>query len=174
MVKAKDMVRLAAELNEKLTASTAASASTNSNNPYAGTISSPSLGSTVSTLIDSPSSTSGSTLIEPESATFIRSSLAQLGLQNAPVTLDMVRDERKWFEELARELGGILQGTSMGVRHGEEGGGGGLMRNRGVIALDEVWGAWNRARGVGESCSGFLSGPSCPLFLFVAFLLIKT
>ncbi|KIP05696.1 hypothetical protein PHLGIDRAFT_128721 [Phlebiopsis gigantea 11061_1 CR5-6] len=86
-VQAREMVRYAAELNERLTALSAPSA------PAAA--------------------------VEPEEAAFIRSSLAQLGLQmaNAPVTLDMARDERRWHEELARELAG-------------------------------VWGGWNRARGV--------------------------
>lgn len=100
MLKAKDMVRLAADLNERLTTSTAA-------NPTS----------------------------EPEEATFIRSSLSQLGLQmdNAPVTLDMMRDEREWINQLAKELAGVLQT---------------IMKDRGIIALDEVWGGWNRARGV--------------------------
>lgn len=100
MLKAKDMVKLAADLNERLT--------------------------TLS--VNNPSS-------EPEEATFIRSSLTQLGLQmdNAPVTLDMMRDEREWIMELARELARVLQT---------------VMKGRGIIALDEVWGGWNRARGV--------------------------
>lgn len=129
MVKAKDMVRLAAELNEKLTAASAA-ASTQS--PLS--------------LASSPMSPS----TEPEEATFIRSSLSQLGLQmsNAPVTLDMMKDERRWIEELARELGHVLQGSKEG---------GGMMKDRGIIALDEVWGGWNRARGVGKP---FLSSPN--------------
>lgn len=120
MVKAKDMVRLAAELNEKLTASA------RTTNAMA--------------LSSSPS------LAEPEEATFIRSSLSQLGLQmpNAPLTQDMVTDERKWFEDLARELGHVLQGSS-------DKNNGGLMQTRGIIALDEVWGGWNRARGVGKA-----------------------
>ena len=109
-VKAKDMVKLAAELNEKLTVAST-SRSWNSS--------------------------------EPEEATFILSSLSQLGLQmsNTPVTLDMMKDERKWFDELARELAGVLQGTTKA----------GIMKERGIIALDEVWGSWNRARGVGTS-----------------------
>ncbi|KAF7299302.1 GLUE N-terminal domain-containing protein [Mycena indigotica] len=112
MIKAADMVRLAADLNEKLTIIT------NTTNPLA------------------------STSAEPEEATFIRSSLAQLGLQitDAPVTQDMVQDERRWLESLARELAIVLQGGG--------GKGKGLMRNRNVIALDEAWGGWNRARGV--------------------------
>jgi ESCRT-II complex subunit VPS36 len=104
-VKAKDMVKLAAEFNEKLTTSRNSS--------------------------------------EPEEATFILTSLSQLGLQmsNTPVTFDMMKDEREWFEELARELAGVLQGTTKA----------GIMKERGIIALDEVWGSWNRARGVGTS-----------------------
>ena len=66
----------------------------------------------------------------------------------------MIRDERKWTEELARELAGILQGRRGGEKEGRDGGartgtGTGMMRERGIVALDEVWGGWNRARGVG-------------------------
>ncbi|KAG5650536.1 hypothetical protein H0H81_011879 [Sphagnurus paluster] len=118
MIKAKDMVRIAAELNEKLTA--ASSSASNSNSAP-----------------------------EPEEATFIRSSLSQLGLQmpNAPVTLDMIKDESLWFDELARELAQVLQGSSSNER-GKLKDAGGMMKARGVVALDEVWGGWNRARGV--------------------------
>lgn len=137
-VKAKDMVRLAAELNERLT-----SVSTTTTPPSASA-------SSQTTLV--PSSTT-----EPEEATFIRSSLSQLGLQmqNAPVTLDMIRDERKWVDELARELAGVLVGTGddgygYGGRTKGKGHVNGMMRERGIVALDEVWGGWNRARGVGE------------------------
>ena len=136
MIKWKDMVKLAQDLNERLTAASA--------------VAQPA----ITPGIGLPSSTTGSGLsvtapgaanrqvVEPEEATFIRSSLAQLGLQmtNAPVTQDMVRDERSWLEELARELAGVLQGSGTGE---------GMMRKRGIIALDEVWGGWNRARGVG-------------------------
>ncbi|OCH87834.1 hypothetical protein OBBRIDRAFT_795815 [Obba rivulosa] len=121
MIKWKDMVRLAQDLNERLTAaSTSASGA-------------PSAGDTGPAMITQA--------VEPEEATFIRSSLAQLGLQmnNTPVTLDMVRDERRWVEELAKELAGILQGQGKAQ---------GMMRRRGIIGLDEVWGGWNRARGV--------------------------
>jgi len=129
MVKAKDMVRLAAELNEKLTA-----ASTTPTAPSSLSQAS----SSTTTFLTSPST-------EPEEATFIRSSLSQLGLQmpNAPVTLDMMKDERRWIEELARELAQVLQG-SLSSKEGR-----GIMKDRGIIALDEVWGGWNRARGVG-------------------------
>ncbi|KAI0702638.1 EAP30/Vps36 family-domain-containing protein, partial [Earliella scabrosa] len=128
MVKWKDMVKLAQDLNERLTA---VSTPTSSLIP----------GLTPGT--PAPATTLSTQAVEPEEATFIRSSLAQLGLQmaNAPVTQDMVRDERKWFEELSKELAGVLEGA--GAKGGE-----GMMRKRGIIALDEVWGGWNRARGV--------------------------
>jgi ESCRT-II complex subunit VPS36 len=121
MVKAREMVRLAGELNERLTAVTELNAS------------------------------SGGGGAEPETATFIRSSLAQLGLRmtDAPVTLDMTRDEKEWYEQLARELAAVLQGT--GGKNGP-----GMMGNRGIIPLDEVWGGWNRVRGVGECFVVFL------------------
>ncbi|TFK65876.1 hypothetical protein BDN72DRAFT_800733 [Pluteus cervinus] len=139
MVKAKDMVRLAAELNEKLT---------NASKPRPSDALSVMSGfdsgaSNASTYTLVGSTTTGTTIaMEPEEATFIRSSLSQLGLQmvNVPLTQDMVRDERKWIEELAVELANVLQGTTSTV--------GGLMKERPVIALDEVWGGWNRARGV--------------------------
>ncbi|KAI0742538.1 EAP30/Vps36 family-domain-containing protein [Daedaleopsis nitida] len=128
MVKWKDMVKLAQDLNERLTAvSTPATSIIPGIAP--GTV--------------APATTLSTQAVEPEEATFIRSSLAQLGLQmaNAPVTQDMVQDERKWYEELAKELAGVLEGS--GAKGGE-----GMMRKRGIIALDEVWGGWNRARGV--------------------------
>lgn len=130
MIKAKDMVRLASDLNERLTAVTASASNTTATH-------------------STPHSASGQAIVEPEEATFIRSSLSQLGLQmtNAPVTLDMIKDESKWFDELARELAGVLQGTgaSRGNVQNE-----GIMKKRGIIGLDEVWGGWNRARGVGQ------------------------
>ena len=57
----------------------------------------------------------------------------------------MVRDEKKYHEGLADELGSLL--TSGGGR------GEGLMvgkKGRGLLGLDEVWVLWMRARGVGE------------------------
>jgi ESCRT-II complex subunit VPS36 len=124
MIKARDMVKLAEELNEKLTSATSTTAVDSSSN--SGT-----------TTADSTSSTSHEL---PEEATFIRSSLAQLGLQmtDVPVTNDMIKDEDKWVNELAKELAGVLKG---------------MMKDRGIIALDEVWGGWNRARGVGAPFS---------------------
>lgn len=154
MVKAKDMVRLAAELNERLTASstttTTSVSSTASPRPSTPSNLTPSSAS------PSPSLYATTTLVpstEPEEATFIRSSLSQLGLQmsNTPVTLDMIRDERRWIDELAQELARVLQGPK--DDEGPPGRKGArdmcIMRERGIIALDEVWGGWNRARGVG-------------------------
>ncbi|KAI0370971.1 hypothetical protein BV20DRAFT_966072 [Pilatotrama ljubarskyi] len=129
MVKWKDMVKLAQDLNDRLTAvSTPA----------------PSITPGIQSGAPTPVPTLSTKAVEPEEATFIRSSLAQLGLQmtNAPVTQDMVRDERNWYESLARELASVLEGT------GVKGRGEGMMRKRGIIGLDEVWGGWNRARGV--------------------------
>lgn len=105
MVKTRDMVRLAQDLNDRLSATKSSS--------------------------------------EPEEATFIRSSLSQLGLEmkNTPVTLDMIKDEKKWEEELVHELADVIQGN--GPKKG-------IMKGRGIIGLDEVWGGWNRARGVGK------------------------
>ena len=147
MVKAQDLVHLAAELNEKLGApsngrtanSTASPSAWMPSTPGSTNLSSSSLFTTTSLV---PSS-------EPEEAKFIRSSLAQLGLQltNAPVTADMIQDEKTWMEELARELARVLQGS---LDEGPEQKLGGIMKERGIIGLDEVWGGWNRARGVGE------------------------
>ncbi|KAF8549397.1 hypothetical protein OG21DRAFT_1515242 [Imleria badia] len=145
MVKAHDLVHLAAELNEKLGASSDGSTVNDTASPPtwmpsasdSTDLSSSSLFATTSLV---PSS-------EPEEAKFIRSSLAQLGLQlsNAPVTADMIQDERTWMEELARELARVLQGS---WDEGPEQKPGGIMKERGIIGLDEVWGGWNRARGV--------------------------
>ena len=130
MVKARDMVRLAQDLNERLSA-TAGPATSSS--PRSSGLSS-----------------------EPEEATFIRSSLSQLGLQmaNAPVTLDMIKDEKKWEEQLVQELADVIQGGGPGK---------GILRGRGIIGLDEVWGGWNRARGICEPTIALR--PSDPVFL---------
>ncbi|KAI0776691.1 EAP30/Vps36 family-domain-containing protein [Trametes elegans] len=130
MVKWKDMVKLAQDLNERLTA--------------VSTPAPPPVTPGIPSGASSPAPTLATQAVEPEEATFIRSSLAQLGLQmtNAPVTQDMVRDERNWYEELARELAGVLEGA------GARGTAGGMMCKRGIVGLDEVWGGWNRARGV--------------------------
>ena len=62
-------------------------------------------------------------------------------MTNTPVTLDMIKDEKKWEEELVRELADIIQGGGPSK---------GVLRGRGIIGLDEVWGGWNRARGICE------------------------
>lgn len=147
MVKAQDLVRLAAELNEKLGASSNGSVLNSSTSPLTWMPS-----GTGSTTLSSSSLFTTAPLVpssEPEEAKFIRSSLAQLGLQlsNAPVTADMIQDERTWMEELARELARVLQGP---VDERPERKTGGIMKDRGIIGLDEVWGGWNRARGVGK------------------------
>lgn len=112
MSKAQEMVRLAKDLNEQLSAA--------SRNPSASGVQ-----------------------LEPEEATFVRSSLAQLGLsmKNAPVTADMSNDEKKYSDQLAFELAGVLEGDNGGGKVG-------MMKERGIIGLDEVWGGWNRARGI--------------------------
>ncbi|KAI1790835.1 EAP30/Vps36 family-domain-containing protein [Ganoderma leucocontextum] len=144
MIKWKDMVKLAQDLNERLTAVSApAPSAATPGVPLALPSSSPSPSPAAGLSATAPVAMAANRqVVEPEEATFIRSSLAQLGLQmaNAPVTQDMVRDERNWYEELAKELAGVLEGTG---KSGE-----GMMRRRGIIALDEVWGGWNRARGV--------------------------
>lgn len=112
MSKAQEMVRLAKGLNEQLTAA--------SRNPSASGVQ-----------------------LEPEEATFVRSSLAQLGLsmKSTAVTADMSSDEKKYAEQLALELAGVLEGDDGGEKVG-------MMKQRGIIGLDEVWGGWNRARGI--------------------------
>jgi len=129
MVKARDMVRFAQDLNDRLSATTS---STASSSPYSSSLSS-----------------------EPEEATFIRSSLSQLGLQmaNAPVTLDMIKDEKTWEEQLVRELADVIQGSGSSK---------GILRGRGIIGLDEVWGGWNRARGICEYACNSIAQPHCP------------
>ena len=85
----------------------------------------------------------------PEEAQFIIStSMARLGLIPDAVTPDMIKDEERYTEELAKELGGFLTGT-IGAGGGK--GKRGMMDDRGLVGLDEIWGGWNRARGVGMS-----------------------
>jgi len=135
MIKARDMVQLAAGFNEKLNSVTIDSNCSSRNSTPVPSSPSPTLKS---------GGSSQMTLHElPEEAIFIRSSLAQLGLQvsNVPVTNDMITNEKKWVNELARELAEVL---------------GGMMRDRGIVALDEVWGGWNRTRGVGMSLESVL------------------
>ncbi|WVF71527.1 hypothetical protein IAT40_006335 [Kwoniella sp. CBS 6097] len=84
-----------------------------------------------------------------EEATMIRTSLVQLGLAAPALTQDMVRDEKRYHDGLAKELGELLTGRYTTERGGKKTEG--LMvgkQGRGVIGLDEVWGLWMRARGV--------------------------
>ncbi|GAA6046818.1 hypothetical protein JCM3770_005658 [Rhodotorula araucariae] len=70
-------------------------------------------------------------------ASLATTSLHSLGLlPGAAVTADLVADDRAYHAELARELAGVLDKGRV------------LERAGGVIALDEVWCLWNRARGV--------------------------
>jgi ESCRT-II complex subunit VPS36 len=139
MIKARDMIRLSKDLNERLAAVSAVA-------PAPNELAAPAL--SASTHVSAYAAGALIPSGQAEDATFIRSSLVQLGLhmENTPVTLDMIRDEKKWHEELARELADVLQGT---VRRE------GLMRTRGIIGIDEVWGGWNRARGVGSFIEHF-------------------
>ena len=90
-------------------------------------------------------SSSTSAPVAEEDATLIRSSLVQLGLSAPALTQDMIKDQKKYQLGLAQELGRLLTGSPGSAA-------GGLMssKGRGVIALDEVWGLWMRARGIGE------------------------
>lgn len=85
----------------------------------------------------------------PEDAQFIiESSMARLGLHStSPVASEGGKEDERQLEDLARELGSILtSGPNVNTSSRKSGA---LMQARGMIALDEVWGAWNRARGVG-------------------------
>jgi EAP30/Vps36 family len=64
--------------------------------------------------------------------------MLSLGLQTTAVTADMVRDDRLYHEELAKELAVVLK-RLMGDDKGKSG----------LVSLDEIWCLWNRARGVG-------------------------
>ena len=84
--------------------------------------------------------------------TTIRSSLVSLGLPTPAVTPDMVRSDREYAQELARELAGVL--TGQGLQNGKASAHKPLMSDsedgRGLMSLDEVWCIWNRARGICE------------------------
>ena len=74
--------------------------------------------------------------------------MARLGLISDAVTPDMIKDEESYTEGLAKELGGFLTSTiGAGGGKGKQG----MMDDRGLVGLDEVWDGWNRARGVGAS-----------------------
>ena len=121
MIRAGDMVKLVQTLNSKLTQQQ------NQRSP--------------------PNGPGGPGQEDDETQTFIRSSLVQLGLPAPAITPDMVADERKYLEGLANELGGLLTGKT-GGREDD-----GLMvgrQGKGLVGMDQVWGLWNRARGVCE------------------------
>lgn len=75
-------------------------------------------------------------------SSLLQSALVRIGLPNPAVTPDMVKNERTYHRELARELSGVLLGEHglLGPCDADIG--------RGLLPLDEVWGLWNRARGV--------------------------
>ncbi|WWC89383.1 uncharacterized protein L201_004306 [Kwoniella dendrophila CBS 6074] len=82
-----------------------------------------------------------------EETTMIKSTLVQLGLNQPAITKEMIKDEKKFHISLAKELGQLLTGKINDESNKQEG----LMigkNGKGVIALDEVWGLWMRARGV--------------------------
>ncbi|WFD33130.1 amidase [Malassezia sp. CBS 17886] len=93
-----------------------------------------------------------------EAPSLIQSAMVQLGLSAPAVTPDMVRGEREYYQELARELAGVLLGPPaapglLGVGEVDAVGdaasrAASSARSPGLIPLDEVWGVWNRARGV--------------------------
>lgn len=72
----------------------------------------------------------------------VHSALVRLGLPAPAVTPEMVRDEKEYRAELAAELARVLCGAPGAP------GAPGLLHTRGVLTLDEVWGVWNRVRGV--------------------------
>ncbi|KAM0786067.1 hypothetical protein ACM66B_006878 [Microbotryomycetes sp. NB124-2] len=124
MRKAKEMISLAKSMNERLSAVQASNSLSNSTEAA-----------------------------EAKAASSLAStSLARIGLIDAPVTTDMVSDQTGYNHELAKELGSILCRKDSG----------GLIE-KGVMGLDEVWCLWNRARGVAlvppsslRSCAQFL------------------
>ncbi|KAI5828362.1 hypothetical protein K523DRAFT_277025 [Schizophyllum commune Tattone D] len=124
-LRANDMVRVATEVSERLKSANA-----------------PPVDTTGLALPDNSIGSAPTTAAESELISSL-SSLALTTLKATPVTQDMIKDEEKWMQELARELASILQGDGINATQR-----GGLMKERGIIALDEVWGAWNRARGV--------------------------
>ena len=134
MVRAGEMVTLAQSLNERLTSSQRAGK---------GDLALP-----------------GNAQEREEEATLIRSSLVQLGLPAPALTSDMVKSDEEYYKGLAGELGALLTGSREGRREG-------LMLGRdgrGVIGLDEAWGLWMRARGVGTSPSGWSQQLTLQLF----------
>lgn len=95
--------------------------------------------------LNSKLSAHGDAGVGEEDQTFVRSALVQMGLPAPAITKDQMDDEQEYLRSLAEELGLLLTGTK--TRPGLMIGGDG----RGLVGSDEVWGLWNRARGICES-----------------------
>ncbi|SCZ94194.1 BZ3500_MvSof-1268-A1-R1_Chr12-2g03746 [Microbotryum saponariae] len=113
MSKAKDMIQLAQSINKRLVLANAGSTS------IAGT-----------------STPTVSTSEKTAASSLATSSLASLGLIELAITPDLISESQRYHEELAKELGTLLNRSDA------------VVRRRGVVGLDEAWCAWNRARGV--------------------------
>ena len=71
-----------------------------------------------------------------DSVSFVQRSLFNMGLAlpDGPA-VQATASEQQWIDELSDEIASLLRD--------------GLMGGRGMVALDEIWCSWNRARGVG-------------------------
>jgi len=107
--------------------------------------------------------------------TMLQSAMVQLGLAAPAVTPDMVRNEKDYHRALACELASVLLGEHglLGPGHVVHDGAAPPAEpadtGRGLLALDEVWGLWNRARGVAlvppremRAAVAFLPQVTCP------------
>jgi ESCRT-II complex subunit VPS36 len=92
--------------------------------------------------------------LEPEEARLVRGSLMSLGLNSTSSATSVLGGGGE--EELVQELAAVLQGSRKGANS--------LMKGRGIIGLDEVWGAWMRSRGV---CACLMMLPSLVRFSFI-------
>lgn len=99
--------------------------------------------------LNSKLSAHGDAGVGEEDQTFVRSALVQMGLPAPAITKDQMDDEQEYLRGLAEELGMLLTGSKgrPGLMVGGDG--------RGLVGSDEVWGLWNRARGICESASPF-------------------
>ncbi|GAA5931968.1 hypothetical protein JCM10213_006718 [Rhodosporidiobolus nylandii] len=83
-----------------------------------------------------------------EAAQLATRSLSQLGLLSAPaVTAAEARSQEEYHRQLAGELRDVVRKSGLLGSFDTEGEGD-EERGRGIVGLDEVWCAWNRARGV--------------------------
>ncbi|KAK4053648.1 Vacuolar protein-sorting-associated protein 36 [Microbotryomycetes sp. JL221] len=156
MSKAKDMasnvsclihISLAKSINERLSSSTTSTATTSADSTTEAKAAASSLASV---------------------------SLARIGLVDAPITADMVSDERAYHQELAKELGQLLcrrRRNGQGQQDHEFG-----LLQQGVMGLDQVWCLWNRARGVAlvppsslRSCAPYLPQYTNPQISIMTF-----